>query len=89
MKLLFFIIALLFAAVLITLYALDNPGYVLIAHAPWSIEMSLTLFIPLMIVVSFLFYLSLYIILRLWRIPRDVGRWRTRRQARRARTPSG
>ncbi|MEK9133346.1 MAG: heme biosynthesis HemY N-terminal domain-containing protein, partial [Pseudomonadota bacterium] len=86
MKLLFFIIALLFAAALITLYALDNPGYVLIAHAPWSIEMSLTLFIPLMIVVSFLFYLSLYIILRLWRIPRDVGRWRTRRHARRART---
>ncbi|WP_372523818.1 heme biosynthesis HemY N-terminal domain-containing protein [Sulfuricaulis sp.] len=85
MKLLFFIIALLFAAALITLYALDNPGYVLIAHAPWSIEMSLTLFIPLMIVVSFLFYLSLYIILRLWRIPRDVGRWRTRRRARRAR----
>jgi len=85
-KLLFFIIALLFAAALITLYALDNPGYVLIAHAPWSIEMSLTLFIPLMIVVSFLFYLSLYVILRLWRIPRDVGRWRARRQARRART---
>ena len=86
MKLLFFIIALLFTAALITLYALDNPGYVLIAHAPWSIEMSLMLFIPLMFVASFLFYLSLYIILRLWRIPRDVGRWRARRQARRART---
>ena len=86
MKLLFFIIALLFGATLITLYALDNPGYVLISHAPWSIEMSLTLFIPLMIIVSFLFYLTLYIIIRLWRIPRDVGRWRTRRQSRRART---
>jgi HemY protein len=85
-KLLFFVITLLFAAALITLYALDNPGYVLIAHAPWSIEMSLTLFIPLLIVVSFLFYLSLYIVVRLWRIPRDVGRWRSRRNARTART---
>lgn len=85
MKLLFFIIALLFGAALITLYALDNPGYVLIAHPPWSIEMSLMLFIPLMIAASFLFYLFLYIITRLWRIPRDVGRWRTRRQARDAR----
>ena len=85
MKLLFFIIALLFGAALITLYALDNPGYVLIARPPWSIEMSLMLFIPLMIAASFLFYLTLYIITRLWRIPRDVGRWRTRRQARDAR----
>ena len=86
MKLLFFIIALLFAATLITLYALDNPGYVLIAHAPWSIEMSLTLFIPLMIAGSFLFYLLLYVLVRLWRIPRDVGRWRAKRHAHEART---
>ncbi|MHB8622177.1 MAG: heme biosynthesis HemY N-terminal domain-containing protein [Sulfuricaulis sp.] len=86
MKLLLFIITLLFGATLITLYALKNPGYVLIAHAPWSIEMSLTLFIPLMIVASFFLYLLLFIIVRLWRVPRDVGRWRARRHAREART---
>lgn len=86
MKLLFFIITLLFAAALITLYALENPGYVLISRAPWSIEMSLTLFIPLMIATFFLLYLFLFIVVRLWRIPRDVGRWRTRRHAREART---
>ena len=85
MKLLLFIIALLFSAVLITFYALENPGYVLIAHAPWSIEMSLTLFIPLMIVASFLLYLTLFILVRLWRMPRDVSRWRVRRHARDAR----
>jgi HemY protein len=84
-KLLLFIIALLFGAALITLYALDNPGYVLIAHAPWSIEMSLTLFIPLMIAAFFLLYLILFISVRLWRIPRDVARWRKNRQARGAR----
>jgi HemY protein len=84
-KLLLFIIVLLFGAALITLYALDNPGYVLIAHAPWSIEMSLTLFIPLMIATFFLLYLVLFIIVRLWRIPRDVSRWRKNRQSRDAR----
>ena len=86
MKLLFFIIALLFAAALVTLYAVDNPGYVLIARAPWSIEMSLTLFILLTIAAFFLFYLLLYLLVRLWRIPRDVGRWRDKRHIREART---
>jgi HemY protein len=84
-KLLIGAIALLFAATFIALYATENPGYVLIARAPWSIEMSLTLFIPLMIAASFLLYLLLYLLIRLWRIPRDVRRWRARRQARAAR----
>ena len=84
MKTLIFIIAMLFAGVLVTFYALENPGYVLISRAPWSIEMTLTVFIPLMIVAFILFYLLLFMIVRLWRIPRDVGRWRGKRQAREA-----
>jgi HemY protein len=84
-KLLVVIIALVFAATLITLYAMENPGYVLIARAPWSIEMSLTLFIPLMIAAFFLLYLFLFLVIRLWRIPRDVRRWRARRHARESR----
>jgi HemY protein len=83
-KTLIFIIVLLFTAALITFYALDNPGYVLISRAPWSIEMTLTVFIPLMVAGFFLFYLLLFMIVRLWRIPRDVGRWRGKRQARTA-----
>ena len=85
MKLLIFVIALLFGSALITLYAVDNPGYVLIARAPWSIEMSLTLFILLTIAAFFLLYLILYLIARLWHIPRDVGRWRDKRHGREAR----
>jgi HemY protein len=83
-KTLIFIIVLLFTAALITFYALDNPGYVLISRAPWSVEMTLTVFIPLMVAGFFLFYLLLFMIVRLWRIPRDVGRWRGKRQARTA-----
>lgn len=85
MKTLLFIITLLFASALITFYALENPGYVLISRPPWSIEMTLTVFIPLMIAGFFLFYLLLFVIVRLWRIPRDVGRWRAKRQAQEAR----
>lgn len=85
MKLLVFILAVLFVTVGVTLYALKDPGYVLIARAPWSVEMPLTLFIPLLIVAFFLFFALLYVVVRLVRIPRDVERWRTRRQQRRAR----
>lgn len=86
MKTLIFIIILLFTAALVTFYAMDNPGYVLISRAPWSIEMTLTMFIPLMVISFFLFYLLLFMIVRLWRIPRDVGRWRSKKQGREAHT---
>lgn len=85
MRLLLFILAVLFAAVLMALYALENPGYVLIARTPWSVEMPLTLFIPLMLVASVLLYTLVFIVLRVFRIPRDVARWRQRRHARQAR----
>ena len=85
MKTLIFIIVVLFTAALVTFYAIENPGYVLISRAPWSVEMTLTVFIPLMVAGFFLFYLMLFMIVRLWRIPRDVGRWRSKKQAREAR----
>lgn len=85
MKALIFIILLMFAGALVGFFAMDNPGYVLISRAPTSIEMTLTVFIPLMIAAFFLLYLLLYLVVRLWRIPRDVGRWRARKQQRQAR----
>src|SRR6185436_5585027 len=56
MKLVVYILVTLFVATALTLAAIENPGYVLIARAPWSIEMPLTLFIPLLIVAFFLAY---------------------------------
>jgi HemY protein len=85
MKLLVFILVVLFAAVMVTLYAVENPGYVLIARAPWSVELPLTLFVLVLLVAFFVLAAGLYILIRLWRIPRDVDRWRTGRQGRRAR----
>ena len=85
MKLLFFIILVLFGAVSLALVALENPGYVLIAREPWSMEMSLTVFLILFVMGSGLFYLLLHGVVRLWNTPREVSRWRRGRRARRAR----
>ena len=85
MRFVLVVIGTLLAAILATLYALQNPGYVLIARSPWSIEMSLTVFALLWLIGTAVLYLLIYLIVRLVRIPRDVGRWRQRRQLRHAR----
>jgi len=79
------VLASLLAAVLATLYAVENPGYVLIARPPWSIEMSLTVFVLLALVGAGALYLLIYLGVRLVRIPHDVARWRQLRQVRQAR----
>jgi len=84
-KLLGLVIAVLIVATVVTLSAMEDPGYVLIARGPWSVEMALTLFIPLALLAFLAFALLLYATIRLLRIPRDVQRWRKRRQGRRAR----
>lgn len=85
MRFIIFTIAVLLLAILGGLFALNDPGYVLIARAPWSIEIALTLFIPLLLVLFLALFVVLYIVTRLVRIPRDVRRWRARRQERRSR----
>jgi len=85
MRLVLFVLATLFITIALTLAAIHNPGYVLIARAPWSIEMPLTLFVPLLGVGFFAAYGIFYAIVRLARIPRDVARWRARRHTRLAR----
>lgn len=86
MRLVIFVLAIVFVAMLATLYTIENPGYVLLARAPWSIEMSLALFIPLALFTFLLLYLLIYIFVRIWRIPKDVSRWRFRKQTHIART---
>ena len=85
MKLLFFIILVLFGAISLGLITMENPGYVLIAREPWSIEMSLTVFVILQLVGIVALYLLLHMLVRLWNTPREVARWRTGRRSRRAR----
>lgn len=85
MKLVALILAVLIIATVVTLAAMEDPGYVLMARGPWSVEMALTVFIPLALVAFVVFAVLLYATVRVLRIPRDVQRWRSRRQTRRGR----
>jgi HemY protein len=83
----FVVFALLVAlfAIMATVLAIENPGYVLIARAPWSVEMPLTLFVPLLFILFLAFVAVLFVVFRVLRIPHDVTRWRLRRQSREGR----
>jgi HemY protein len=85
MRIVVVVIGVLLLAILATLYATEHPGYVLIARPPWSIEMSLTVFVLLSLGGAVLLFATLYLLVRLLKIPRDVSRWRSRRSARQAR----
>lgn len=85
MRLVLFVIGVLLVAILATLAALQDPGYVLIARAPWSVEMSLPVFILLALAGAGAAFLLVYTIVRLVHIPRDVAHWRAQRSARRGR----
>lgn len=85
MRLVLIVIGVLLVAILATLAALQDPGYVLIARAPWSAEMSLPVFILLALLGAGALFLLVYLIARLIHIPRDVARWRTQRHVRQGR----
>lgn len=85
MRLVLVVIAALLVAIIATLAALKDPGYVLIARAPWSAEMSLPVFIFLALAGSAAVYLLIYLVVRLVRIPHDVARWRSQRHVRQSR----
>jgi HemY protein len=84
-KILILIIVVLFVAVLATLFAVDDPGYVLIARSPWSVEMPLTLFVPLLVVAFIVLHLLWQLLRAILGLSSDVSRWRARRQSQKAR----
>jgi len=59
----------LLATVLITLYVIEDPGYVLISRKNWSIELSLVLFGLLALLATALLYALVYLVLRIWGVP--------------------
>ncbi len=79
MKLLIVILLALAASLAIAYVAVDDPGYVLITLAPWSIELSFSLFIVLLVALFVATYLAVRLLARIWRTPKDIGIWRRRR----------
>ena len=69
----------LVASVGVALFALPDPGYVLIGFGNYSLETTLLVFV----VVLALVYVSLRMLAGLWHVPVRVRRWNYRRESRR------
>ncbi len=85
MKFLIFVLIVLFASVTLALAVMHDPGYVLIARTPWSVEMPLTVFAISLVLGFGAMYAVVRAAIRLWNTPRDVTQWRRRQRTRRAR----
>jgi len=88
MKWLFIALFVLLAAVSFGLLAYRDPGYVLIGRGYTTVELSLSLFITLQIVLFASLYLFIRLALQTLRMPRDLQNWRQRRRTQRARVAS-
>ena len=84
MKWLFSILLILLVAILLGLYAYQDPGYVLIARGLQTTELSLTLFVIILVVSFALLYFALQLFFGLWGMPGSLRRWRQRQRRERA-----
>lgn len=84
MKLLVTVLATLIIAVSIALLAMDNPGYVLVAVGPWTVETTLVLVVIVTILVFSAIYYSIRFFTRMLGVPDGVRHWRKRRRERKA-----
>ena len=82
MKFLIWFIGLFALAVGLTLFAEFNSGYALIFLPPWRVEISLNIFIVLLITSVILLYLALRMFAELSGLPERVRQYRARQQER-------
>lgn len=85
MRLLVVILLALIASVAVALWAMEDPGYVLVAVAGWSVETTLTLMVMVLLAVFAAFYFMLRMGSKLRAMPSTVRHWRRHRQQGRAR----
>jgi len=85
MRRLFYLLAVLIAAVFLALVARQDPGYVLITRGNWSAETTLSLFVIIALISFGLLYTLVRLALRGWALPPQLARWQRRRRAQRAR----
>jgi HemY protein len=85
-RLVIYILAVLFVAVIVTMFAIADPGYVLMVRPPWSIELPLTLFSVFLFAAFIGLYIAGRVLGQALRLPGGLSIWRERRLGRRART---
>lgn len=88
MRLFIAMLAVLIGAVLLGLFANEDPGYVLIGRGYRTVEMSLALFATLAVLLFATGYLLIRSVVRTWEMPARWRRWKARRRARKARASS-
>ncbi len=84
MNTLIFVLASFAVALVLGLVAMDDPGYVLISRIPYEIEISLALFVLLLVLVFTGLYLLVRFLLRAAATRRDLARWQAERNRLRA-----
>lgn len=85
MKLVIATILVLIVAASVAVYALQDPGYLMISFRDWTLETSVTLFIVVLLLAFGVFYLLLRLLIGGGLLPRRMQRWRRLRAARVAR----
>lgn len=84
MKLLFTILITLILAVSIALFAMDNPGYVLIAAGDWTVESTLAFSVVVIILAFTVLYYALRFVSGMRHVPGGLRDWQHRRHERKA-----
>lgn len=88
MKYLFSFFAIIFIAVAAGLLAHDDSGYVLFGRGYNTLEMSLSLFLVLLLFSYIFGYVLIRFIIKTWKMPEQLKNWRQLQQAKKARKTS-
>lgn len=86
MRLVIYVLAVLLVAVVVTMLAIADPGYVLIVRPPWSVELPLTLLGVFLLAGFIAAYIGGRVLAHALRLPRGVSLWREKRLGARSRT---
>ena len=84
MKLLVTVLVTLIIAVSLALMAMENPGYVLIAVGPWTVETTLALAVIMTVLAFAAIYYAIRFVTRMMGVPGGVRHWHQRRRERKA-----
>ncbi len=84
MKVAFWLLALFFFAVAVTLGARYNSGYVLVVAPPYRIELSLNLLVAVLLALLFIAYFVVRLAVITIRLPTEVSDFRARRRREKA-----
>ncbi|WP_455199231.1 heme biosynthesis HemY N-terminal domain-containing protein [Kaarinaea lacus] len=84
MKLLATIFITLILAVSVALFAMENPGYILVAAGKWTLESTLSFAIVVLVATFIAGYFVIRFISRIRRVPGGLRYWQQRRKERKA-----